>query len=219
MKYLTYKLFFPLFIATGICFSIFTSCEKEKDPIFSANKINEPIGSIVYTDVNPDSVIRVILNKYNYYDLDLNNDGVNDFKFGVYTKTKRCNEECGLGRYFSTSAGKSNGSLNQIEINGLYPASLDSLAKIDVNTTWSTPTSLSILRSADNCCKFTNYKGNWDAHGVFKYLGLKLIVGSKTYYGWIRLKVFANGPGTSVIINDFAYNRISNQQIRAGQRY
>lgn len=216
MKYLTYKLFFTLFIVTGICFSIFTSCEKEKDTVFLADKI-EPISSnIVYTDVNPDSVIRI---NNSYYDLDLNNDGVNDFKFRVYTYKSRCTPtECGSGLINSVSASISNGSINQIELDGLYPASLDSSAKINVNKTWSTPTGFLTLRWVKYCCGHF-YKGNWAEPEVFKYLGLKLIVGSKTYYGWIRLRVVANGPGTSVTIKDFAYNRISNQQIRAGQRY
>jgi len=48
-----------------------------------------------------------------------------------------------------------------------------------------------------------------------KYLALKLIVGTNTYYGWARLDVFA--ISSSFTIKDYAYESTSNACIQAGK--
>jgi len=53
-------------------------------------------------------------------------------------------------------------------------------------------------------------------NSVDRYLGLKLIVGANTYYGWARMQVVF-GTQPTCIIKDYAYNTIPNQPILAGE--
>jgi hypothetical protein len=48
-----------------------------------------------------------------------------------------------------------------------------------------------------------------------RYLALKLVVGTNTYFGWVRLDVFATS--TSFTVKDYAYNSTPNACIQAGQ--
>jgi hypothetical protein len=56
--------------------------------------------------------------------------------------------------------------------------------------------------------------GNWVGQ-TNKYLALKLIVGTNTYYGWARLDVQATS--TSFTIKDYAYESTPNACIQSGQ--
>ncbi|HAD34812.1 MAG TPA: hypothetical protein DCF44_10020 [Chitinophagaceae bacterium] len=56
--------------------------------------------------------------------------------------------------------------------------------------------------------------GNWVGQSN-KYLALKLIVGSNTYYAWARLDVDASSA--SFTIKDYAYQSTPNACIEAGQ--
>lgn len=56
--------------------------------------------------------------------------------------------------------------------------------------------------------------GHW-VGATNKYLALKLIVGTNTYYGWARLDVLATS--TSFTIKDYAYESTANACIQAGQ--
>lgn len=68
-------------------------------------------------------------------------------------------------------------------------------------------------RKAGQCGNSTS--GVWP-NLIDHYLGLKLIVGSNTYYGWARMQINLLNP-TSCIIKDYAYNSIPNQPILAGE--
>lgn len=56
--------------------------------------------------------------------------------------------------------------------------------------------------------------GHWPGE-TNKYLALKLIVGTNTYYGWARLDLLATS--TSFTIKDYAYESTPNACIQAGQ--
>lgn len=45
------------------------------------------------------------------------------------------------------------------------------------------------------------------------YIGIKMMINENIHYGWIRLKT----DGYSFTIDRYAYNKIPNQQLRAGQ--
>jgi Secretion system C-terminal sorting domain len=56
--------------------------------------------------------------------------------------------------------------------------------------------------------------GYW-AGQIDKYLALKLIVGTNTYYGWVRLDILASS--SSFTIKDYAYESTPNTCIQSGQ--
>ena len=56
--------------------------------------------------------------------------------------------------------------------------------------------------------------GNW-VGATDKYLALKLIVGTDTYYGWARMDLLPSS--TSFTIKDYAYESTPNTCIQAGQ--
>ncbi|MBL0104700.1 MAG: T9SS type A sorting domain-containing protein [Bacteroidetes bacterium] len=56
--------------------------------------------------------------------------------------------------------------------------------------------------------------GNW-VGATDKYLALKLIVGTDTYYGWARMDLLPSS--TSFTIKDYAYESTPNVCIQAGQ--
>ncbi|MEN9401216.1 MAG: hypothetical protein RL632_2319 [Bacteroidota bacterium] len=148
---------------------------------------------IVYTDI-PDATPNAT------YSLDLNNDGNVDFVL-----------------YFGGSAGNV-GVLCSPQQNNAYAGNVvgsDYLA-------WALASSTSICDSLSSWYG-TNYPGTlgvgsntgyWPG-ATDRYLALKLVVGTNTYFGWVRLDVFATS--TSFTVKDYAYNSTPNACIQAGQ--
>jgi hypothetical protein len=65
-------------------------------------------------------------------------------------------------------------------------------------------------------CSLKSFKNE----GVFagkgdKYVGLKLVTGGNTYYGWVRVNVNANCD--TLIVKDYAYNSTAGALITAGE--
>lgn len=208
-----------LIIICVILFSL-SGCQKElgtTDPINANAKIAGL--NIIHTDVNPDSTIRA--NPSQHYSLDLNNDGVSDFTFSISGGTTECSRipAC-WGSQSTVSVSPISGSRNKIEVDGGvpgYPLALDTLNVIDNSDLWSAASGQT-LRHLKTCSCYSNSAyGNWN-NSTDKYLGLKLIKGPNTYYGWIRISVNVSGVGAFLIIRDYAYNSISNKAILAGQR-
>ncbi len=216
MKKQLLKKLSALIIICVILFSL-SGCQKEigtNDPINANAKIAGL--NIIYTDVNPDSTIRA--NPSQQYSLDLNNDGVSDFTFSVSGGTSRCSGECG-GHQSSVKVSPTSGSRNKIEVNGGipgYPLALDTLNIIDNSDLWAAASGQTLRYYRSCSCGSSAAYGNWN-NSTDKYLGLKLIKGTNTYYGWVRLSVNVSF-GAILIIRDYAYNSISNKAILAGQR-
>ena len=160
---------------------------------------------IVYTDVNSVSITS------GYYNLDLNNDGTTDFTFRIYDATERCfNHWPPMG---SKGSQISTSTSNQI-VDTVFPYP----NQLNLNTTigngtrfWSNAAFQTLsIRSRPSCVVPNIHSGYWNASEG--YLGLKLIVGADTLFGWIRLKVSTE----MITIRDYAYNSIPGQPILAG---
>lgn len=172
---------------------------------------------IVYTDVNPDTVFTCTLSLGNpcstMYQLDLNNDGIVDFQLvKFYGTAPRQNSDSyvsvtPLGSNKFTSSTTNFGTFNLVCASAL--ANGDSIQ----NNNWY-GARLMLEQNLVNGLSFAFTCHHWNAV-TDKYLGLKLIVGSNTYYGWVRLDVAQNG--TSFTVKDYAYNNIPNQPILAGE--
>ena len=165
---------------------------------------------IVYTDVNPDSTI--ISPSGSYY-LDLNNDGISDYKISSVSIHGSCSPQNPLGyskAYVSDSALNTNAVV-------AVTSTTNPLA-MNFNDSILSGLSLSTsgyLRYVTGGCLGGTLLGVWP-NSIDRYLGLKLIVGANTYYGWARMQVSATG-NASCTIKDYAYNSIPNQPILAGQ--
>lgn len=151
---------------------------------------NNSYSQIVYTDI-PDATPSVT------YPLDLNNDNNADFLIQFDPGIQLMCKPQGSNAYSGNLSG------------GIYlPWALNSGVDIcDSNITWYDSINPGTMAWGTSI-------GNWV--GVTdKYLALKLIVGSNTYYGWARLDVWATS--TSFTIKDYAYESTPNNCIVTGQ--
>ena len=177
------------FIVTAMMFSV------------SAN------AQIIYTDANPD-----VTTSQGTYNLDLNNDGTNDFVITHSSTTTFCPPMYGPNLSIRVTPLGTN---QVVCISGTSATKMALNATInDTVLTWNNSANLLMAARVLNnaCIGITN--GQW-INTADGYLGLKLISGSNIYYGWVRLN--ANGFVTSFTIKDYAYNSIPNQTILAGQ--
>ncbi len=163
---------------------------------------------IVYTDVIPDDTIS-----QGTYNLDLNNDGTNDFVITHSVTTFICAGQPRPNRYIRvTPLGT-----NQVACySGTNATKMTLNANIDASVlTWNN--SVNQLMASRTYhplgCTPSVQGGQW-INAVNGYLGLKLISSGNTYYGWARLNTL---DANSFTIKDYAYNTIPNQHILAGQ--
>jgi hypothetical protein len=197
------------------------SCVKQTTPTITnpdSTKLTPPPDpQIIYTDVNPDSVI-LDSTLQSHYDLDLNNDGIIDF---VFTETSGAATPCRTqtaGAEYAGHVKPASGSNNAIifDLSMDIARSLDSLSLIDSNANW-TSDSLSklfylvVIGAPVEC---NSNEGAW-FYGTDKYLGIKFIKNDNTYYGWIRLRDGVDAASLTLI--SYAYNKKAGQQILAGQ--
>jgi len=222
-----FSAFNKLIILFFLIFAI--SCQKRI--IQNPGKTIVTTGSnIIYTDVNPDSVILKL--STDSFNLDLNNDGITDFVFNrsYITWIAKCGRS-GFqmsATHIALSLKPASGS-NSIMTSGSGIAqaqALDSSTAITPDSLWST-TSQDLLQGTitpTTLCILPAIGGYW-LNVSDKYLGLKFIINNITHYGWARLSSSYSVSTTSsgsliigqLILKDYAYNIIPNQPILAGQ--
>jgi hypothetical protein len=148
---------------------------------------------IIYTDI-PDTTPNAS------FSLDLNNDAIIDFiiQFGGSNST-----------YGIICYPQNNNAYSGNFVNGTYlPWALSTSNTIcSTLATWydyNNPGTLALSTSI----------GHW-VGASDKYLALKLIVGTNTYYGWARIDIISNSA--SFTIKDYAYESNPNGCIQSGQ--
>lgn len=164
---------------------------------------------IVYTDINPDTVIHDSL----FYNLDMDNNGQPELRFETVT--------------YQLSSGSVQfavvgvlGNPNNATIGSIYSTSYpfpfsmnngDSISS--TNTNWQAQTingGVQYLGAVYGSYTYANWLGVND-----KYLGVRFRIGTNTHYGWVRLSV---SPGADTItIKDYAYQTLPGVGITAGQ--
>ena len=167
---------------------------------------------IVYTDVNPDYVISIpVVNPIpTDYNIDLNNDGISDYKISCSFSFAPCQFRQYVS-YVKVSALNTNAV---VAVSGsTNPLAMNFNDGILSGFTFSTSGYLRYV-SGGYCGSST--LGVWP-NSVDRYLGLKLIVGANAYYGWVRMQVSVGVNPFSCTIKDYAYNSVPNQPIVAGQ--
>jgi hypothetical protein len=166
--------------------------------------------------------------------LDLNHDGVNDFRF-VWTHSSRCEGRCTSTGMRPASAFDSqhaklavygSGSGNQDVGQAESAALLRPGTPIGFNRQF--PGGNEMVRVWAISGAIEEVYGPWKAStwsvGNIKdgYLGLKFVVNGKTHYGWARVtvKIAKNGygvPSIDALISGYAFETEEKKPIRAGQ--
>ena len=166
---------------------------------------------IVYTDVNPDYVISIpVVNPIpTDYNIDLNNDGISDYKISCLFGFAPCRFRQYVS-YVKVSALNTNAV---VAVGTTNPLAMNFNDGILSGLAFSTSGYLRYV-SGGYCGSTT--LGVWP-NSLDRYLGLKLIVGANTYYGWVRIQVSVGVNPFSCTIKDYAYNSISNQSLLAGE--
>ena len=230
MKMQLTQKYFPIIIAV-ISLTCLLSCQKEVSKITS--------GKIIYTDIAPDTIIATDFTS-SVFNLDLDKDGVYDFRFKyTYIGGVQCRATGGYGYKMYLEGEPADNSSNEI-LNVVYvwalpdfldtiPAALDTLKEIS-NASGALLSSYSqnstggvwlskysqILRYINSCCC---EEGEYFFDNDDKYLGLKLVKGNKVFYGWARLGgKIGYMDGTPIVLKDYAYNSSPNDPILAGQK-
>jgi hypothetical protein len=149
---------------------------------------------IIYTDITPDATPNA-----SYY-LDLNNDAIVDFLI-----------------YYGGGAGiagvmcapyNDNAYAGEFIGGAYFPWAFSASKSIcDTLVTWFDSSKPGTLAMGTNT-------GYWPGASN-RYLALKLIVGTDTYYGWARLDLLATS--SSFTIKDYAYQSTPNACIQTGQ--
>jgi hypothetical protein len=146
---------------------------------------------IIYTDILPDATPSAT------YPLDLNNDNIVDFiiQFGA---------NGGVMCYPQNNNAYSGDFVGGVHLPWALSPSNPICASLATWYNSSNPGTMGLGAST----------GYWPG-ATNKYLALKLIVGSNTYYGWARLDFLAMSG--SFTIKDYAYQSTPNACIQSGQ--
>jgi hypothetical protein len=187
---------------------------------------------IVYTDVNPDQIFADTGSSV--YHLDLNNDGINDFDIRDSSKNVSFSGHCsGLetNNYITITPLQNNNSV--LSDANSFPYALDlNDAVAGSSSLWSTAKGQILIKSDWSCVpppKHCTFMCSWhlmqDIQGLWttgsdKYVGLKLVNGNNTYYGWIRLSVnvLPYDSTATFTIKDYAFNSTPGASILGGQK-
>jgi hypothetical protein len=148
--------------------------------------------------------------------VDLNNDGLNDFRFSV-----------ALGGFSHTfyatlavtplTGGMPVGGARGAQ--GPYASALANGANIGASAHFSTSVArgqVTLERSNGWVSSISSYKlyGKWGL-GTPHYLGVRFLINGATHYGWIRLSL-SRPDRLSGTITEYAYETVANKKIGAG---
>jgi hypothetical protein len=185
---------------------------------------------IVYTDVNPDATSS------GTYNLDLNNDGTIDFVIAHTSKSViggkgNCKGQTGTNYYIRITPLNNNQVLdagtNSRKGAGTNARKMASSQTIDANAPyWSNNIDQVMFSSEYSCAYYCFYggcgyyfwptnNGEWYPNGEDGFLGLRLISGGQTFYGWVRMNI--SSDWSVFTVKDYTYNGSASQAIFAGQ--
>jgi hypothetical protein len=155
---------------------------------------------IVYTPVN------IGIGPDQYYNLDLNHDGVTD----VVILNKFINgRPCPTGSYVAELPASGNGVV------GTPPGALNQGTEIGPDQQFYEGSgTMASVYTHRQCGTFAS--GPW-LNVAKRYLGLSVQLNGQTYFGWARLTVRLNHVSFAVTLTGYAYESIAGKSILAGQ--
>jgi hypothetical protein len=168
---------------------------------------------IVYTPadakITPDRVIP----------LDLNHDGVVDFRFkDVYQRSHPYGFDH-TGLLSVVPANQANEVVGFTRVNGNYASALRAGASIGPNARFLAGAN-QMEEAFIDTGRDPNNNGTcfstWPS-GQTRYLGLRFVVDGEVHFGWARLRVGCSGLHVLATLTGYAYETIANKAIVAGQ--
>lgn len=176
---------------------------------------------VIYTDIRDTTLI----NNGDFFDIDLNNDGINDLTISL-TKSIYSSTYGSYSIYVNYNSVDASAVSNN-QINVLYNTSYsvnEALAFTNnqsINSSANSWTSYgfvgayatgSIVSPYSTSALYANI-GQFPGQGD-RFLGVRFRIGNNTHYGWVRLDVSALSD--TAIIKDFAFDTTANAPILAG---
>ncbi len=169
---------------------------------------------ILYTDVNPDVVIH-----NSFFNLDLNNDGVNDYKLQDISPTtsNSCYQHNWFEKANCLGQNKLVGNCYAASWGGSYGYFASNLLQGNLISSGQTFLTKPILEKYHSwyCYGSGVYNtstGIFCVSGIDRFVGMKVINAGNSYYAWMRLDVTKG----SIVLKDYAINLTPNAQIAAG---
>ena len=160
---------------------------------------------IIYTPTH------VVIGRNRFHQLDLNHDGVADFRIANYYRTT---QNVFIGAFLD-ARGEAKGEAvagKTFNHSTSYVYAFRRESKIGPSRRFSGYNMLYITGYRSILGKWKNVKA--------RYLGLRFQIKGKTHYGWARLNVWwvnGNGPGITATLTGYAYETIPGKPIIAGQ--
>lgn len=150
--------------------------------------------------------------------ISLNNNGVRDFSFYLYSFAYH-GQAWDLTVRPLERGGVQGGVSPQ---NEFYASALVRGAKIGPSAHFSSSGGSVLIEREDRDFNYSNSTSSWRTFGDWgknqsnTYLGVKFRIDGQTHYGWVRLTVSSGVTGIEATIIGYAYETEPNKQILAG---
>jgi len=144
--------------------------------------------------------------------LDLNHDGVDDFRFSLRSNTW----STGFARSLIVGRQSKNAVFGYFY--GPYPCAAALPKGISVGPKSPfLPHTAAIMFFSGNGDAGSQWFGSWLNVTKQSYLGLKFMIKGKIHYGWARMGHIRHDKSPRVKLTGFAYETIPNKRIHAGE--
>jgi hypothetical protein len=151
--------------------------------------------------------------------IDLNHDGINDFKLSL-TRRQSCLGFCSTsGTTNASLAGKGLGKANQLYGQGKFASALPAGVHVGPKGKFPGEDRMAYVHATDEINK--DFSGPWAGSGggvQHRFLGLKFTIHGKTHFGWARLDVTIGRSATmNATLTGYAYETIPGKPIITGK--
>src|SRR6478609_1596593 len=172
---------------------------------------------VVYTDVTPDHTVTQSADGLDMYNVDMNNDGTNDFIVNI---AKITGEPVpgGTADIFTievdTYDDASGSGISVVDLTDELAVAYSNGDQIGSSATWDSEYGTlydngTFYPTAGG--SFPGTEGNFD-NSTGKYVGVQFVVGADTYYGYLAINTTSN----SYTLTGFAYESTPGTAIAAG---
>ncbi|HEV2176201.1 MAG TPA: hypothetical protein VGW33_03225 [Terriglobia bacterium] len=145
------------------------------------------------------------------FQLDLNHDGIDDFRFGNNAGFYLTHLSVGI------DFDRSMGGIQVKPGSHFFSAlALNRGAKIGSSKSFNPCSGCSSYQLNMASVRDNGDLGDW-VNVTNRYLGLKFPINGETHFGWARLSVGVRGTTIEAILTGYAYETIANHPILAGQ--
>lgn len=192
-------------VLAGASLTVLSGCKKDEE------------SNIAYTDITDVNLTPTVNNDLSHF-IDLNADGVNDLKINVenyYENYYGYTYESG----FVSANGQNGANLltrNQTIDGYNYTFGIGLTGGSDIGSTQTIWAGEGDLAGKYVSSYYNTTEEYGDFLGTERYLGVRFTVQGNTHYGWVRISAAADGK--SAIIKDYAYHKLPNTTIKAGEK-